>query len=88
MITGSLWEFWTAGKIKFGDGAAEETGWEAKRLGGPKILVVTDKGVAKAGLADRIRNGLEKENLEVGIFDGVQPDPRSKSTMTASSMHA
>jgi len=75
MITDSLWEFWTAGKIKFGDGAAEETGWEAKRLGGSRILVVTDKGVAKAGLADKVKNSLEKENLKVGIFDGVQPDP-------------
>jgi len=75
MITDSLWEFCTAGKIKFGDGAVEEAGGEAKRLGGSRILVITDRGVAKAGLADKIKSSLEKENLEVNVFDDVQPDP-------------
>jgi len=75
MITDSLWEFCTAGKIKFGDGAVEEAGWEAKRLGGSRILVITDGGVAKAGLLDKVKRSLKKENLEVGVFDCVQPDP-------------
>ncbi|MDH5795271.1 MAG: iron-containing alcohol dehydrogenase, partial [Candidatus Bathyarchaeota archaeon] len=75
MITDSLWEFCTAGKIKFGDEAVEEAGWEAKRLGGSRILVITDRGIAKAGLADKVKSSLEKENLEVNVFDDVQPDP-------------
>jgi len=75
MITDSLWEFCTAGKIKFGDGAVGEAGWEAKRLGGSRILVITDGGVAKAGLLDKVKRSLKKENLEIGVFDCVQPDP-------------
>ena len=75
MITDHLWEFWTAGKVKFGEGAVEEAGWEAKRLGGSRILVVTDAGIAKAGLVDKVEGSLAKENLEISIFDDVHPDP-------------
>ena len=75
MIVDSLWEFWTAGKVKFGDGAAEEAGYEARRLKGSRILIVTDEGVAKAGLIANVKVSLEKEGLEVSVFDGVKPDP-------------
>ena len=75
MVTDSLWEFWTAGKIKFGDGAAKEIGWEVRRLGSSGVLIVTDEGIVRAGLTSRVKTSLEKEDLEVGVFDGVQPDP-------------
>jgi alcohol dehydrogenase class IV len=75
MITDNVWEFSLAGKIKFGNGAVEEAGWEARRLGGSRVLVVTDKGVGKAGLVEKVKSSLEKENLEIGLFDSVQPDP-------------
>jgi alcohol dehydrogenase class IV len=60
MITDTLWEFWTAGKTKFGYGAAEETGCEAKNLGATKTLVTTDKGITKAGLVDKLKRSLNE----------------------------
>lgn len=75
MITDSVWEFWTAGKVKFGDGASGEVGYEARRLKGSRVLIITDKGVVKAGLTAKVKTSLEKDDLEVGVFDGVEPEP-------------
>ena len=35
--------------IKFGPGAAEETGWELKRIGVRRVMVVSDPGVIPPG---------------------------------------
>ena len=75
MITDTLWEFSSAGKIKFGYGAAEEVGFEARRLGGSKILVVTDEGIVKVGLVEEVKDKLESEGLKTEVFDEVEPDP-------------
>jgi alcohol dehydrogenase class IV len=46
--------------IKFGPGAADDAGWELKRLGVKRALLVTDPGVAELGLPDRIKASIEK----------------------------
>ncbi|NIU84334.1 MAG: hypothetical protein GWN64_12890 [Candidatus Thorarchaeota archaeon] len=51
------------------------TRWEKrqKRLVGKKAsaFLVTDKGVEKAGLADKVKVPLEKEGFKVEVFVGV-----------------
>jgi alcohol dehydrogenase class IV len=37
---------------------------EVRRLGGKNVLVVMDKGVRKAGLADTVLNLLKEENQD------------------------
>ena len=69
----------TAVPIKFGLGAAEETGFEVKRLGAKKVLICTDKTVAAAGHADAIKNTIEKENIGVDIYDNIHIEPTDKS---------
>jgi len=56
-------------------GALGQVGQEAVALGGRHVLLVTDPGVVKAGLLEAPQRSLEKENMTVEIFDGVEPDP-------------
>ncbi len=63
-------------KIVFGAGAVQSIGKEIKRLGGSKILVVTDPGIKAAGLVDKMAAALERAELEYHVFSEVEPDPR------------
>lgn len=69
----TTWSFPT--RILFGVGAVSELGAEAKRVGGTRALVVTDKGVVGAGLMSRVEESLKKAGLEVAVFDGVLGNP-------------
>jgi len=57
-----------------GAGAVENVGTLAKKLGGKKVVIVTDPGVVQAGLVDKVKQPLEKEGIEFGIFDKCEPD--------------
>ena len=46
-------------QIVFGVGAVQEVGPLVKKVGGTRALIVTDKGVAAAGLVAPVRNALE-----------------------------
>ncbi|MCD5398037.1 iron-containing alcohol dehydrogenase [candidate division NPL-UPA2 bacterium] len=71
----NLFTFRVAPKIIFGNGAVEKVGEEAKKWGGSKALLISDEGIAKAGLLKRVEEPLAKEGLEVAIFDRVEPEP-------------
>lgn len=58
-----------------GQGAAKDVGTEAVKLGMKKAMIVTDKGVAKAGIPERIAGYLKAAGIKTVIFDDVQPDP-------------
>jgi len=62
--------------IKFGEGRALEVGKEAASLQGTKAMIVTDKGIIKAGLINKIWEALLAEKITVTIFDEVEPNPR------------
>lgn len=61
--------------MKHGVGALEHLAEEVRELGITKPLIVTDKGVVKAGLIDMAISALEREKIEYAIFDGVVPNP-------------
>ena len=62
-------------KIIFGNGAAAKIGNEARgAFVGEKAFLVTDKGVAKAGLVKGVMGSLEAEGFKVQVFDQVVPD--------------
>jgi alcohol dehydrogenase len=62
-----------------GPGCSKEVGAEVKKLGATHVLLVTDKGIAKLGMIDQIKEHLEKAGLKVTAFDGVEPDPSDKN---------
>lgn len=67
----------------FGQGAVERVGDEAKRLGAKRVLVVTDPGVARAGIAARVAERLGAAGLEVLVYDQVEPEPSVASVERA-----
>ncbi|MUW13801.1 iron-containing alcohol dehydrogenase [Halorubrum sp. CBA1125] len=69
----SVWEFSTAGNITFGLGAAEELDDVVAEYDAESVLVVTDQGVAEAGIVDEVTAPLDLD--DVTVFDEVEPDP-------------
>jgi alcohol dehydrogenase class IV len=55
----------------FGVGAINKIGDAIKDFGAEKVLVVTDKGLVAAGVADEALNAIKAAGLEVDVFDGA-----------------
>jgi len=71
-------------RIIFATGATEQfLGTEATRLGGRKVVVVTDKGVRKAGMSDTVADLLKKEHLDVTVYDEIAAEPTVQSVRAA-----
>jgi alcohol dehydrogenase class IV len=49
---------YTTVPLKLGFGAADEVGYEAKRLGAERVLICTDKNLRATGHPDRIRRSM------------------------------
>ncbi len=62
-------------RIVLGPGALNRLPEEVERLGMRRPLLVTDAGVVKAGLADRVISVLGEAGLVHVLFDRVTPDP-------------
>jgi alcohol dehydrogenase class IV len=69
--------------VKFGTGASAEAGWELKRLGVTRAMLVTDPGVAELGHPDRIRKLIEAEGIEVVLYDRARVEPTLDSFQDA-----
>lgn len=67
--------FRTPDTVIFGMNSVEQVGVEAKKLGAGRAMVITDQGVVSAGLVDKVLSPLNKEKIEVEVFDGVEPEP-------------
>ncbi|MHC5534337.1 iron-containing alcohol dehydrogenase [Priestia megaterium] len=61
--------------VKHGIGAVKHTGEEVKNLGVSKVLLVTDPGVKKVGLADPVIASLKEADVDVILFDQVEANP-------------
>jgi hydroxyacid-oxoacid transhydrogenase len=69
--------------LKYGPGAAEEVGWEVKRLGAGRVMLVSDPGVVAAGITPRIRELIEGEGIEVEVWDRARVEPTADSLQAA-----
>ncbi len=69
-------------RIVFGLNVLERLGALASELGGRRVLVVTDSGIAGAGHVDRAEGLLADSGLEHVRFEGVVENP-SESTVEA-----
>lgn len=61
--------------LHYGAGALGELGSTAQELGFTRVLLVTDAGMVKLGVAGQAQALLEKAGLRITLFDQVQPDP-------------
>lgn len=69
--------------VKFGEGASGEAGWELRRLGVTRVMLVTDPGVAALGHPERIRALIADEGIDVVMFDRSRVEPTIDSFQEA-----
>ncbi len=67
------WSFPTT--IVFGNGALTQLPEHVKRIGGTRVLLVSDKGIVKAGIVAKVAALLEAASFPTSVFDGVDPNP-------------
>ena len=70
-------------QLLIGTGAVEKVGERAKELGKVGALIITDKGIAAAGLLEKVLTPLEKAGLKAHIFDQIEPNPRDHTVIKA-----
>jgi alcohol dehydrogenase class IV len=73
----TIWSFPT--RILFGAGAIARVGEEAARIGAAHALLVTDRGVVKAGLIEPVAASLAKAGVGAAVFDDVLGNPVEKN---------
>ena len=80
--------FNTPTRIAFGAGRVEKLGADVARLGGDgaTVLLVSDPGVAAAGLTGRVQAILEAAGLTVATFTDVKSDPLASSADDAAEL--
>ena len=73
----AIWSFPT--RIIFGAGVSNRVGEEASALGIQRLLLVTDPGVEKVGLANGILAALQKSGIAVQTYTGVDGNPTEEN---------
>ncbi|MBP7691462.1 MAG: iron-containing alcohol dehydrogenase [Anaerolineales bacterium] len=74
--------------MKHGAGAIQTLADEAKALGMKRPMVVTDRGIVKAGLVDRVTAPLKAGGLGFALFDQVVPNPPIATVDEAARLYA
>lgn len=75
----TTWTFHSAGSILFGRDAIHQLGDVTARLGGKRVLVVTDPILQKAGTLERVLEPLRRGNVAVEAFTGGEPEPSMRA---------
>ena len=69
----TTWSFPTT--VVFGACALSALAGHVKRFGLARVLLVTDAGVARAGIASRVQDALQRGDVTATIFDKVDANP-------------
>lgn len=81
-------EFVLPTRIIYGAGCVQQLPDEIRKMKHERPLLVTDKGLIKAGIVKRITDILDKAEIEYEIYDGIQPNPRDTTVMEAAKFAA
>ena len=73
-------------RIEFGKGYVTKAGEIIKEFGAQKVIVITDKGLIKAGIVAKVTDSLQASGVEYIIYDGVQPNPKDVDCIAAGDM--
>jgi len=66
-------------RLYFGVGALARLPEVVAAAGGSRVFVVTDPGVRRSGVVDRVLGVLAAAGLETAIFDEVEPNPAAST---------
>ena len=69
----------TVPRILYGVGAIARAGDEIIRLGGTRVFIVTDPGIAALGLLEPLKSSLAEAGLVFEIFDKAELEPSTSS---------
>jgi alcohol dehydrogenase class IV len=72
-------DFRTSLNVKCGSNVVDTIGPELKKMGFSHVLFVTDPGLRKAGASERIEHNLKASNIDFGVFDTIEPNPRDST---------
>lgn len=64
-------------EIIFGRGSLEQLGQCSRRMGGDRIMLVTDPGIIANGWIDEALGYLQQEGLKTVVYDNVVSNPRA-----------
>jgi alcohol dehydrogenase class IV len=64
-------------EIIFGRNSLKQIGQCSRRLGGERVLLVTDPGIIACGWIDEAMGYLKQEGVEFALYDDVVTNPRS-----------
>ena len=78
-LAGRTLDLFLRDRTRFGRGAVETLPGLVREAGGTRAFVVTDGGVVASGVVDVVRRSLEAGGIEVGVYDGVEPNPGTSS---------
>lgn len=70
----SVFSFMCRTKVVHGPGSAALAGDEVSRLGVRRALLVTDRGIRKAGLLEKAEESLAAHGVSWDVFDQVEED--------------
>jgi alcohol dehydrogenase class IV len=79
-------KFNTTPAIRFGWGSVSDIASEFKILAATKLLVVTDRGIVKSGLLDKVLSPLRAVRATPVIYDKVEADPPEAIVREAASL--
>lgn len=65
----------TVKRIVHGSGCIKNAPAEARRLGGTRALIVTDPGIAKAGVQKPLEDALEQDGIPWSLYDQAELEP-------------
>jgi len=71
------------GRVELGNGTVSKLGSILKESGVKNPLLVTDPGVIKAGLADKVKGVLKESGIDYTIYSDVQPNPTQENVQSA-----
>lgn len=81
---GDSWSIDTApGRVLYGAGVIDLVGEVVRELGGRRVLVVADPGVAAAGHVHRASVSLREASLDIAVFYGVGENPGERHVAAA-----
>lgn len=72
---GTIQTFRAPGTICFGEGAAGDAGRAAIRLGGTRVLLVTDRIICESGVIDPVLKSFTDAGIPYVLYDGVNSEP-------------
>jgi hydroxyacid-oxoacid transhydrogenase len=65
--------------LKFGPGATAEVAYDLRRLGVRRPLLITDQGLMRTGLPDRVCRLMREGDLAADLYDDVHVEPTDAS---------